>query len=115
MNMLEPIMKKAEEIYLSQKAVENPQAFQVAYEYAIKKVYNVSQSKLSTEARLLSFLKANAGKTVTRDTIIQAVWGSKGLPSNTRTVDVHISKLRLSGYKITTVMGVGYKLDKEAA
>jgi len=66
------------------------------------------------EFELLSFLMIHAGKAVTRDMLLDDVWGLN-YAGDTRTVDVHIRSLRLKlntcGEMIRTVRGVGYKLE----
>ena len=66
------------------------------------------------EFELLSFLMAHAGKAVTREVLLDDVWGL-GFAGDTRTVDVHIRSLRQKlgpcGGMILTVRGVGYKLE----
>ena len=64
------------------------------------------------EFRLLSFLMENVGKVFTRDQLLANVWGVENI-GGTRTVDVHIRRLR---YKLEiggdtyfrTVKNVGY-------
>ncbi|MFH1881051.1 MAG: winged helix-turn-helix domain-containing protein [Bacillota bacterium] len=67
------------------------------------------------EFELLSFLMAHTGKAVTRDMLLDDVWGLN-YAGDTRTVDVHIRSLRLKldvcGEMIHTVRGVGYKLEE---
>ena len=67
------------------------------------------------EFELLAFLMAHAGKAVTRDMLLDDVWGLN-YAGDTRTVDVHIRSLRLKlgacGEMILTVRGVGYKLEE---
>lgn len=67
------------------------------------------------EFELLSFLMIHAGKAVTRDMLLDDVWGLN-YAGDTRTVDVHIRSLRLKldacGEMIHTVRGVGYKLEE---
>ncbi|MCB0338148.1 MAG: response regulator transcription factor [Bdellovibrionales bacterium] len=67
------------------------------------------------EYRLLRFLVARQGAVVTRDELLDEVWGYNSYPS-TRTVDNHIAKLRqkiepdsVQPRHILTVHGVGYK------
>ena len=66
------------------------------------------------EFELLSFLMSHAGKAVTREILLDDVWGL-GFAGDTRTVDVHIRSLRQKlgpcGEMILTVRGVGYKLE----
>jgi len=67
------------------------------------------------EFGLLKILMQNAGKTVTRDEIMNTVWGYEFM-GETRTLDVHMRELRqkmmvagLTDEVIETVRGVGYK------
>ena len=67
------------------------------------------------EYRLLKYLVAKEGAVVTRDELLDEVWGYNSYPS-TRTVDNHIARLRQkieqnvnSPRHILTVHGVGYK------
>lgn len=69
------------------------------------------------EFQLLKFLVENEGGILTRDQLLNEVWGYDALPS-TRTVDVHIAWLRQklendSRYPkhILTVHGFGYKFE----
>lgn len=68
------------------------------------------------EARLLQELLEAKGRVLTRDTLLQRVWGhDKELDINTRTVDVHIGRLRSKidpgGGYIITVRNIGYRID----
>jgi DNA-binding response OmpR family regulator len=70
------------------------------------------------EFDLLSLLVTNAGRVLSRTTIIHRVWGSKFFGDH-KTVDVHIRWLREKferfdtvPFRITTVFGVGYRLDR---
>ncbi len=67
------------------------------------------------EYRLLKFLISKVGEVVTRDELLDEVWGYNSYPT-TRTVDNHIAKLRqkvepnnVEPRHILTVHGVGYK------
>jgi two-component system, OmpR family, response regulator MtrA len=63
------------------------------------------------EFDLLEYLLRNAGQVVSRDELLEAVWGFLS-PGQTRTVEVHVAQLRKKlGYPelIRTVRGVGYK------
>ena len=70
------------------------------------------------EFDLLSLLVLNPGRVLSRQTIIQRVWGSKFF-GDAKTVDVHVRWLREKfesfdrlPFRITTVFGVGYRLDR---
>jgi DNA-binding response OmpR family regulator len=65
------------------------------------------------EFELLGYLVRNRGLVLTRDQILERVWGYS-FPADTRTVDVHIRQLRSKlgeHAPILTVRGVGYKAD----
>lgn len=65
------------------------------------------------EFELLKFLLQNSGTVVSRDRLMDAVWGF-AFAGETRTVDMHIKTLRKklgeSGRLIVTVRNVGYRL-----
>jgi DNA-binding response OmpR family regulator len=63
------------------------------------------------EFDLLEFLLRNAGQVVTRDQLLESVWGFIS-PGETRTVEVHVAQLRKKlgcPDLIRTVRGLGYK------
>jgi two-component system response regulator RegX3 len=67
------------------------------------------------EFELLRLLVENAGRVLTRDLLIDRVWGTDYI-GDTKTLDVHIKRLRSrieadpsSPVLITTVRGVGYR------
>ena len=67
------------------------------------------------EFELLSYLYENAGRVLTRDQLLNAIWGYDYL-GDSRTVDSHIARLRtkLGDYGVShlkTIYGMGYKLD----
>jgi two-component system alkaline phosphatase synthesis response regulator PhoP len=65
------------------------------------------------EFDLLKLLLLNEGKVLTRDLLLQKIWGYE-YAGDTRTVDVHIRRLRqkIGEDFIITVRGVGYKFAK---
>ncbi|WP_426005916.1 response regulator transcription factor [Paenarthrobacter sp. NyZ202] len=69
----------------------------------------------ATEFDLLSLLARNAGSVVTREQILDALWGDAFL-ANSRSLDVHLtalrSKLQQPGF-IINVRGVGYRVEGE--
>jgi two-component system, OmpR family, response regulator RegX3 len=72
------------------------------------------------EFELLELLMFNAGFVVTRDTIIDRVWGSDYV-GDTKTLDVHVKRIRAKvepdptrPSRITTVRGVGYRFERTA-
>lgn len=68
-----------------------------------------------TEFRLLRLLIDDSSRVFTRSELVSAAWG-KGIHVGSRTVDVHVARLRQSLNKnaqrklIRTVRGVGYAL-----
>lgn len=64
-----------------------------------------------TEFALLATLARMVGRVMSRDELLNQVWGYDHFPS-TRTVDTHILQLRqkLPGIAIETLRGVGYRL-----
>ncbi len=67
------------------------------------------------EFDLLETLLASSGRVLTRDELLDRVWGSRYV--SPKTVDVHIAALRRklgSALAITTLRGVGYRVDRDA-
>lgn len=69
------------------------------------------------EFELLEFLMRNAGRVLTRNQLIDRVWGSDYV-GDTKTLDVHVKRLRAKVEKdpanpvlIQTVRGLGYKIE----
>lgn len=69
------------------------------------------------EFELLALLLANAGRVLTRETLIDRVWGLDYV-GDTKTLDVHIKRLRAkiepdptAPSRIVTIRGLGYKYD----
>ena len=71
----------------------------------------------SREFQLFRYLVEHRGATVSREELLEQVWGH--IPGTlTRTVDMHISRLRqklgdLAGDKIVTSRNFGYRLEKD--
>ena len=69
------------------------------------------------EIELLYHLASNPNKVFTRDQLLNEVWGFEYSGDTTRTVDVHVKRLRekIDGvsdkWELKTVWGVGYKFD----
>jgi two-component system response regulator RegX3 len=70
------------------------------------------------EFELLELLLANAGRVLTRDVLIDRVWGPNYF-GDTKTLDVHVKRLRAKieespshPTRIVTVRGVGYRYER---
>ena len=73
------------------------------------------------EFSLLSYLMNNAGRVVTREILIDRIWGSDYV-GDTKTLDVHIKRLRskieddpANPTRIVTIRGLGYKYQQAGA
>jgi two-component system response regulator RegX3 len=69
------------------------------------------------EFELLELLMTNAGRVLTRETLIDRIWGPNYV-GDTKTLDVHIKRLRAKievdaarPRRITTLRGLGYKFE----
>ena len=73
------------------------------------------------EVEVLSYLAQNSERPVSREELLLKVWGyARGLDIETRTVDIHIAKLRRkievdpkAPARLITVRGAGYRLVTE--
>ena len=74
------------------------------------------------EVEILQYLQANSDRPVSREELLTKVWGyARDLGIETRTVDIHIAKLRRkietdssSPANLVTVRGAGYRLLLES-
>jgi two-component system response regulator RegX3 len=74
------------------------------------------------EIEVLSYLAKNSDRPVSREELLSKVWGyARGLNLETRTVDIHIAKLRRKieadnkePERLITVRGAGYRLFVES-
>ncbi len=71
------------------------------------------------EFELLALLLANAGRVLTRDVLIDRIWGPNYF-GDTKTLDVHVKRVRAkieddpsTPQRIVTVRGVGYRYEQE--
>jgi two-component system response regulator RegX3 len=70
------------------------------------------------EFELLELLLANAGRVLTRDVLIDRIWGPNYF-GDTKTLDVHVKRLRAKVEEdpsnpthVVTIRGVGYRYEK---
>jgi two-component system response regulator RegX3 len=70
------------------------------------------------EFDLLELLLANAGRVLTRDVLIDRIWGPNYF-GDTKTLDVHVKRLRAKveddpshPTRVVTIRGVGYRYEK---
>ena len=70
------------------------------------------------EFELLSYLMDNSGRVVTRESLMQNVWGWDYI-GDTKTIDVHVKRLRSkiesdpsAPLRISTIRGVGYRYER---
>jgi two-component system response regulator RegX3 len=71
------------------------------------------------EFDLLELLMMNAGKVLTRETLIDRIWGSDYV-GDTKTLDVHVKRVRSkieedasAPRRLVTIRGVGYRFETE--
>ncbi|HCV35266.1 MAG TPA: DNA-binding response regulator, partial [Acidimicrobiaceae bacterium] len=71
------------------------------------------------EFELLALLMENAGRVLTRDMLIDRIWGFDYV-GDTKTLDVHVKRIRSrieedprNPKLVVTVRGVGYKVDRK--
>ena len=109
------------------RRVEKPKAKEVKHEYGGISLdplrYEVSykgkvQSLTSKEFKLLEFLLGNQGRVLSRDILLNEIWGYDFF-GTTRTVDVHVAHLRqkfpVLNRSLVSIKGLGYKLQEEPA
>ena len=101
-------------------ALERVQFGRIVVERESRRVFRDEQEIVLTlkEYDLLDYLLANAGKVMSREVLLDKVWGYE-YAGDSRTVDVHIRWLRekvedepANPRHIKTVRGIGYRLEQ---
>ncbi len=76
-------------------------------------------SLTNREFALAVFLFRNAGKMMSRDHILEEIWGIESKDLTTRTVDTHVSRLRKklalnedNGWKLSAIYQHGYRIER---
>ncbi|MEA4924283.1 MAG: response regulator transcription factor [Syntrophomonadaceae bacterium] len=101
--------------------IEASQVIQIANVIIDKNSYSITvngerEDIPMKEFELLFKLAGFPGKTFSRNQLIEDIWGVD-FEGNERTLDVHVNRLRdrfpeeQAGFKITTVRGLGYRLE----
>ncbi len=84
--------------------------------FELKDAHGMVTSLGQKECAILELLLERKNEVVARDEMIETIWGENSFPTN-RTIDNYIVKLRkwsetdVSGPKITSVRGIGYKFE----
>ena len=104
----QPKQKPEDEVYTFKTLMVNPKSYEVRVD---GKQVNVTPK----EFELLLYFIQNPNTVITRDTILNKIWGYDFF-GDSRTVDTHIKMLRsnLGPYRnlIKTIWGVGYKYEE---
>lgn len=106
------------EVEIVQSSVVEVDSVVIDPDQHIVTVDSVELSMPLKEFELLYLLALNAGRVLTRETLIDRVWGSDYV-GDTKTLDVHIKRIRAKVEKdpanpkrIVTIRGLGYKFEK---
>ncbi len=109
------------------RRLEKPKAKEVRQEYGgialdqfrHEVTYKGKSHSLTTkEFRLLEFFLGNRGRVLSRDILLNEIWGYDYF-GTTRTVDVHVAHLRhkfpILNKSLVSIKGLGYKLQEDPA
>ena len=68
-----------------------------------------------TELKIMKKLMNNHKKVLSREQLLKSIWGNNIIEASTRTIDIHIRRIRKKlgkyGDMIKTLYGIGYKLE----
>lgn len=101
---------------VSENTAENKKGLMIDRSAFIAYIDGVPLELTLKEFELLTHLYENSGRVLTRDQLLNAIWGYDYI-GDTRTVDSHIARLRtkLGDYgasHLKTIYGMGYKFEK---
>lgn len=107
---IEALLRRARTLTASSADAYAFGTIEVDFRRAEVKRDDVAIELSALELKLLRYLVEHRGSVLTRDELLEKVWGYDATPV-TRTVDVHIGSLRqkLGAEFILTVHGIGYK------
>lgn len=79
--------------------------------------HNKTLDLTNKEFDILKILLSNVSKVVSRDELLNSLWGTNEADYETRTIDMHIKGIRnklndKDGNIIQTIYGIGYKIGK---
>lgn len=105
--------------HVARKKPPPPQGVEIDISRKQLRIHSQVSSLTFLEFELLQFLVLREGQSVGRDAIISHLWSESDEDApNTRTIDVHIRRLRqkIVPYEdiIRTVRGAGYRFDRHA-
>ena len=117
------ILRRSENLLEKEETTSNPE---VLVEGAVR--LDLERHELSVDGKLVSlalrefellcYLMENSGRVVTRDSLMQNVWGWDYI-GDTKTIDVHVKRLRskiesdpAAPLRISTIRGVGYRYER---
>jgi two-component system, OmpR family, response regulator VicR len=111
------ILRRAQATYASQKAALDGGRIEIDYGRREVLVDGQGVALTPTEFALFAYLVRHARQVLTRDRLLQEVWGYD-VPGDLRTVDVHVRRLRRKIERnpsdprlILTRFGLGYYVD----
>lgn len=115
---VEAVLRRSPERPLSQETIEIPGGV-IDFNRSEIRFENGHWNELSEhEVTLLQYLTSNAGRAISRDELLLRVWGMDPKHIETRTIDMHIARLRKklgedteNPTLILTVRGKGYKFS----
>lgn len=107
---IEALLRRARTLNASSGDIYSFGDVEVDFRGAVVKRANETIELSSLELKLLRYLVEHRGAVLSRDELLEKVWGYDAMPV-TRTVDVHIGALRqkVGAAFILTVHGMGYK------
>ena len=107
---IEAMLRRARTLTANSTDVYSFGDVEVDFRGAVVKRANAEIELSSLELKLLRYLVEHRGAVLSRDELLEKVWGYDAMPV-TRTVDVHIGALRqkVGAEFILTVHGMGYK------
>ncbi len=117
------VLRRAEDQHLTEGVIDEVAAPVVVGDVTVDIdrheviVRGVHQTLPLKEFELLTLLIQNAGRVLTRDVLIDRIWGSDYV-GDTKTLDVHVKRLRSrieedpkKPTRIVTIRGLGYKYE----
>ena len=117
---IKAVLRRSNSLSMSEKIIELDENVSIDTDSLTGSVNGKAVNFTRKEIELLQYLSSHSEQSVSRDELLNKVWGyAKELDIETRTVDIHIAKIRRkieADHKtpkfLLTVRGAGYRLNK---
>ncbi|ALS36773.1 DNA-binding response OmpR family regulator [Enterococcus rotai] len=111
---VQAVLRRAEQPTATEKKEDSYGDVRINFDSSMVFLENERVALTRIEYQIVEYLAKNKGRVVTREQLIEAVWGYE-FTANDRVIDSHMKNIRkkIPGLNIETIKGIGYMLEVE--